>query len=96
MSGVPTSAAASKGELADEARERRQPAEVDRRDEVQHRDHGRRAHEPLDLEDRGRPGTALDEPDREEERGLHDDVVDHVVDGRAEGHGVAIASPNTR
>ncbi|MBG9885185.1 hypothetical protein ABE10_01000, partial [Bacillus toyonensis] len=47
-------------------------------------DHRRGPHQPFHAQDRRAPGPALDEPHREEQGGLHDDVVDDVVDGGAD------------
>ena len=67
-------------DLAEEARERRDAAEVERRDEEQHRDDRRGLQEPAEPGDGGRPAAPLDQSRREEQCGLHDDVVDDVVD----------------
>ena len=70
-------------ELADEAGERRDAAEVERGNEEQHRDDAAPPEQAAEPVDRRAAACALDEPGREEQGGLHDDVVHDVVDRRA-------------
>ena len=69
-------------DLAEEARERRDAAEVQGGDEEQDREQRRRLEQAREAVDRRGAAEALDEPGGEEQCRLHRDVVHDVVDRR--------------
>ncbi|MPM43308.1 hypothetical protein SDC9_89981 [bioreactor metagenome] len=76
-------------DLADEARQRRDTGQVERRDQEQRAQHRRGGRQPAQLVQRGRAATAFDQTGDQEQGGLDEDVVRGVED-RARQAGVGV------